>query len=464
MNSRQNSIPRGIVVIDIGSTNVKATLFDDKLNVLAGKSIASSLRNTTPYLSIDLDPVVTFAIRAIEEFDNLLPVDVVVPCSHGSSLALLDKNIELCLPVMSYNAEPPEDIAIEYRSIEPDFSEVFAPTNPGALTLARQLLWQESKFPGAFARVETMLPLAQFLTLKLCGVAASEISALGAQTHLWNPKEGDYSGLAKSRGWAQKFAPIRPAWESAGKITSAVLRGQGHVLTGIHDSNANFYRYHNAGEFALLSTGTWIIAFDSSIEIERLDPIRDQVSNTTIFGDPVACCRFMGGQEFSAIAKNAPPHLANIEFVASIVRDNIFCLPSFTDSGGPLPHTGGKGNIVGLIGDSDELPVNLASLYTAQMTSVALHALGTRGRVIVDGPFSNNMAYLKVLATCLPQCEVMSAGEGGTGMGAAMLALLFSGHPWSENPPLQRIESLNDIIFSDYHRKWLDKTGTTNNA
>ncbi len=465
MNSQYNKIhdlPRGIVVIDIGSTNVKATLYDEKLTVLASKTTGSCLRDKLPYLSIDVDPVVAFAFAAIEEFDNLLPVDVVVPCSHGSSLALLDKNNELCLPVMSYNAEPPEDIIIEYRNIEPEFSEVFAPTNPGALTLARQLLWQETNFPRAFASVETILPLAQFLTLKLCGVAASEISALGAQTHLWDPKKGDYSNLAKTRGWAQKFAPIRPAWQSPGEITTAILRGQGQVLTGIHDSNANFYRYHNAGEFALLSTGTWIIAFDSAIDIERLDPLRDQVCNTTIFGDPVACCRFMGGQEFSIIAKNAPPNLANVEAIAGIVKDSIFCLPSFTNSGGPLPHTGGKGNIVGLNGDGNEFLASLAALYTAQMTSVALYALGTKGRVIVDGPFSVNLPYLKVLATCMPQCEIMSAGEGGTGMGAAMLALLSRDQPWNVNPPLQQIEPLTDINFSNYHRQWLDKADTTN--
>ena len=80
-----------------------------------------------------------------------LPVDVIVPCAHGSALALLDEAGALALPVMDYLAEPPAEIVAAYREIAPPFAEVFCPVNPMALTLGLQLFWQETAFPEDFA-------------------------------------------------------------------------------------------------------------------------------------------------------------------------------------------------------------------------------------------------------------------------------------------------------------------------
>ena len=76
------------------------------------------------------------------------------------------------------------------------------------------------------------------------------------------------------------------------------------MLCGIHDSNANYARYLAAGldDFALISTGTWLITFNPGLPLERLDPLRDTVSNSDLLGRPVACARFMGGREYALIA------------------------------------------------------------------------------------------------------------------------------------------------------------------
>ena len=88
-----------------------------------------------------------------------------MPCAHGSALALMGPSTGddgLALPMMFYEAEPPDDICAGYARIEPPFKEVLAPTNPGALTLGRQLYWQRELDPAsAFAvRVETIPPAA----------------------------------------------------------------------------------------------------------------------------------------------------------------------------------------------------------------------------------------------------------------------------------------------------------------
>ncbi|MEM6666770.1 MAG: FGGY family carbohydrate kinase, partial [Pseudomonadota bacterium] len=239
--------PRGIAVFDIGSTNTKMILFDGDLNIVAEESVPSAHPDGPPYKSIDPDPAIRFAQDVLPDFDAMLPVDAIVPSAHGSGLALLTENSTLALPIMDYEAEPPADIVESYATIEPPFSEVFAPTNPGGLTLARQLHWQETRHAEAFATVRSIVPWGQLIAHRLAGPLVNEVTAMGAQTHLWNVKANRYSSLARARGWDQLFAPLARAWDSLGPLQPDLLtqplNGDAQVLTGIHDSNANFLRY-----------------------------------------------------------------------------------------------------------------------------------------------------------------------------------------------------------------------------
>ena len=446
---------RGIVVLDVGSTNVKATLFDSSLNEVESRTTASLLGNE-PYLNKNLEPAFNFANQSIGDFDRILPVDAIVPCAHGSALALLDANYELTLPIMHYEAEPPASVCKAYQEIEPGFSEVLAPTNPGALTLGRQLLWQEMDFPTQFQHTSTILPLGQYVALRLGGRAVAEVTALGAQTHLWAPLLRGYSQLAKHRGWAGKFAPMARAWDVIGTFNGNSLSGTGAILAGIHDSNANLLRYLKMDDFCLLSTGTWIIAFDTVADVGSLKSEFDQVSNTTVFGDPVACCRFMGGREFEAVAAGADPGLTSFSSASRLVANQTMAKPSFTTSGGPLPQTAGKGEILGDVKDDPIERAGLASIYCAQMTVTALKAMSTSSRIIVDGPFSKNSVFLTCLRQLMDGHEVFTADDqNGTSKGAAMLALMEDGKLPDLPETLISVESSTIPELDSYHQRWL---------
>ena len=92
---------------------------------------------------------------------------------------------------------------------------------------------------------------------------------MACQTHLLNIRDGGYSSLVKRMGWEPLFPPMAKAWETVGTLRGEFLgsgfRGRGAVLAGVHDSNANYLRYLAAGQkkFTLLSSGTWIIGFDT---------------------------------------------------------------------------------------------------------------------------------------------------------------------------------------------------------
>lgn len=426
--------PRGIAVVDAGSTNTKIVLFDGGGRAVAERKIASRHVEGPPYRHIDPEPVVALARAALPELDRILPVDAVVPCAHGAALACLAADGSLALPVMDYTAQPPPTAVAEYRRIAPPFSEVFAPLLPMVLTHGLQLHWQERDFPEAFGRIVTVIPWIQYVGFRLCGSAVGEISSLSCQSHLMDVRHNRFSSLARSRGWDRLFPPVAGAWTEIGTLKpefrGAVFRGAGRVLAGVHDSTANYLRYLAGGltRFTLLSTGTWIIAFDTSTPAQQLDEARDTATNTDVFGRTVACSRFFGGHEFEILARGAPGDAATIEDATRLVAASIFALPSFTDSGGPVPGSGGRGRIEGGSPATAAERASLASLYCALMVSEQLDAVGSRHDIIVDGPFAKNAVFLALLAALREGQKIMaSALRDGTTAGAACLALMPGG-------------------------------------
>jgi sugar (pentulose or hexulose) kinase len=199
------------------------------------------------------------------------------------------------------------------------------------------------------------------------------------------------------------------------------------VLCGIHDSSANYARYLAAGldDFTLISTGTWLITFNTALPLAGLDPLRDTVSNTDLLGRAVACARFMGGREHALIAGRDPggdharPDIADAE---ALIAAGTVALPSFTDSGGPYPESGGRGLIAGPQPGSARARAALASLYVALMASASLDLLRSDNRLIVDGGFVEDPLFARLLAALRPrQPVVLSREREGTAIGAALL-------------------------------------------
>ena len=415
-------------ILDLGKTNLKLLAIDSDGRVLDSLTAGNRPAAAPPYLHLDARAVWDWLLPALQRLAARHPIRAIVPCAYGSTAALIDGS-GLVLPIMDYEADPPEEIKAAYAEAAPSFDEACAPTNPGGLTLGRQVFWQSRAFPEEFGRVRHILPNAQFWAWRLSGVAATEVTSLGAQTHLWAPKAGDYSSLVDRQGWRPLFPPMRKAWDVLGPITPEVAAATGlppetPVLCGIHDSSANYLRYLAAGmsDFTLMSTGTWVINFNAAQPLDGLDPARDTCSNTDIHGNPIACSRFMGGREFDILADGAPPEAATLDDVAALIAAGTMALPSFTDSGGPFPGTGGKGRIVGPEPKTPAARVALATLYTALMCSESIDVIGSTNDVVIDGALARNDLFCRLLADLrLGQTIRVSTTGDGTALGASRL-------------------------------------------
>ncbi len=419
--------PRGIAVVDAGTTNTKVLLFNAGGDLLAERKWPTSHPEPPPYRSIDGEALLRSLPQALAELDAIEPVDRIVTSAHGSALALLDADGALALPMLHYTQEPPDEVRAEYERIAPPFSEVYAPVMRMSLTLGLQLHWQETRFPEAFSRVRTIVPWAQYVPFRLTGRSVSEFTGFGSQTQLWDVKANRFSSIARARGWDRLFAPRANAWDSLGTMLPAVrpagFRGGGLVLAGVHDSNANYLRFLAGGlaDFTLLSTGTWIIGFAPGGDLDQLDPERDTVTNTDVLGRPVPCYRFMGGWEMAAASGGAAASEASIETARRLIAAGSLALPSFTDTGGPVAATGGRGRYVGPAAVSPAERASLASIYCALMTYESMRAAGARGEPVVDGPFGTNEVFCRVLARLAGRPVKTSALREGTAAGAALL-------------------------------------------
>ncbi len=94
------------------------------------------------------------------------------------------------LPVIDYDQPMPAGMAADYAPLAGGFAERGSALMMGATHVARQMYWAEREEPAGFARARAMLGWPQYWGWWLTGVAAAEVSYLGAQTHLWRVPRG----------------------------------------------------------------------------------------------------------------------------------------------------------------------------------------------------------------------------------------------------------------------------------
>lgn len=449
-----------IAVLDVGKTNAKLLLLGEDGRVLAQRARACAVLPGPPYPHLDLDGVWGWAVGALRELAAITLIRCIVPVAHGAAAVLMAGQAR-ALPALDYEHPAPDECAGELLPQLDPFALTGSPVLPLGMCLGAQLLWQERSFPEAFARATDLLLLPQYWAWRLSGVMATEMTSLGAHTHLWRPAEVAFSGLVERRGWTGLFPPLRHAWDTLARVRPELGKATGlppdcRVVAGIHDSNASWLPHLVAREapFTVLSTGTWIIAMAAGAAIERLDPAADMLANVDALGQPVPTARFMGGREVELVTgAGALQVAAGPGDIAAIVAAKVMALPSFVPGSGPF--IGRPGRIVGQPGEPARRAA-LAALYAALTVDAMLANLGSTGPVIVEGSFHRNAAFCGCLAA-LRQGQPIHATDdpSGTARGAWLLAR------WGEQPSWPN--ALADPVpawtmagLADYRARWLE--------
>jgi sugar (pentulose or hexulose) kinase len=449
-----------VAVLDVGKADVKLLAISPQGRVLSVRSAPNEVRRGQPYPSCDTEHIWRWMMAALADLGERFAIQAIVPTSYGSTAALIDA-AELVLPILDYATDPPPEVAAAYVETAPWFEECFCPVNPASVTLGRQLFWLSREFPEAFARARWILPFAQYWAWGLSGVPACEVTSLGAQTQLWNPRERELSSLVWRQDWAEKIPPLRNAWDVLGPLQFELAKKchlpvDTPVLCGIYASGANIARYLAAGldDFTLISTGEWLVAYQPHLPLAELDPLRETAANVDLLGRPVACARFMAGREHAAVAGEGRHRRADLADVEALVAAGTMALPAFTTSGGPFPGASGKGQIVGAQPGAGRARAALASLYLALTTSACLDLLRSRSEVIVDGAFADDPLFPTLLAALRPGQPVAVSNERhGAALGAALL-WGWSGRTAPAPLDLRPVVAPRLAGLAAYERRW----------
>ena len=417
-----------IVVMDIGKTNAKLCVVDGVSGVLVSTtSMQTPTVHAQPYPHLDTDAIWKWYLDGLANLQQSRSIDTIVVTAHGATAALLDES-GLVLPVMDYEFDGLDVYRDEYDSLCDPFEQTYSPKLPLGLNIGRQLYWQRERCAEQYQKARYLLPYAQYWSWLLTGKAAAEVSSIGSHSDLWNPLEKRYSDFAERQGFAELFPPLMHAADVLGTVSDAVQTATGigsscKVLVGIHDSNASLLPWIHSRESPLtvMSTGTWVIIFSLGSALQGLEAERDCTSNVTIYSEPVACARFMGGREYAAIAGDTQTTFSIADLV-SVIDEGALALPVFAETGGPFP--GREGQIVSQSTLSAAQTQALASIYCALVSDVSLTLCNSAGDIIVEGAFAKNNMLLQCLSVFRSEQKVFaSADSTGTTMGAAMLAI-----------------------------------------
>jgi sugar (pentulose or hexulose) kinase len=420
---------QAVLVLDVGKTHAKLTLvgLDGALN--ATRSRANAVRLADGRQVLDTDDIEAWLLAAAGELAPLAEVVAIVPVAHGATAALVS-NDALAVPVLDYEQAIPDAVTAAYDLERDPFDQTYSPRLPDGLNLGRQLYWQERLFPDLWAKDAVVLPWPQYWAWRLCGETASEVSSLGCHTDLWRPYAGEFSDLARRRGWAEHFGPTRLTGETLGTLRTELAAQTGlpancAVLCGVHDNNASLWAVRGTpslrdASFSLVSTGTWFVAFQIGGEGRReLDPARDTLVNVGIDGAPIPSARFMGGREYALIVGGDFAATGTLADAENLVRRGVMTSPSFVPGCGPFPNA--QGEVIGEPATAGERAA-LASLHLALMTSASLDLIGASGPVVVEGRFAKDTVYAAALAALRPASPVLLwPGGDGAALGAVRL-------------------------------------------
>ncbi len=424
------------VVLDIGKTNVKASVVTAEGAVLACETTPTPRLEHAPYAAFDVERIYEWFLSTLRAYAARYAIARLIPVTHGATCALLDGEGRLAAPVLDYEFGIPEPYASDYERARPLFAETLTPALPNGLNLGRQIYWLQRRDPQAFARVRQIMLYPQYWAWRFSGAFASEATSLGCHTDLWRPREGDFSSLAVDHGWAERMPEVLPAWTEVGPIRPGLAAATGLprgcvVHVGVHDTNAALYSIlaeHEAGPApAVLSTGTWFVAMNPGGPLDQLSAERDCLANVDVFGRATPSARFMGGRTYDAVFGGRMDIAAADEAIQALMARGAMALPNFLSAGGPFP--GERGEMRGIDPNDAEARGLLGSIFLALISDVCLDLAGSRGAVVLEGPAAKNPVFRRVLAALREGPLLVRDEANGVTLGAGALAFRALARP-----------------------------------
>lgn len=448
-----------VVIIDVGKTNKKIFVFDQRYKIVYEKSA-----RFIETLDEDGDPCENLESLRLSVYDSLrevfkrkdFEIKAINFCTYGASFVYVNEMGEPIAPLYNYLKEYPEDLKEKfYQTYGGETTVSLETASPvlGSLNSGMQLYRIKNQRPDLYEQMKYALHLPQYLSYLISGQFYSDLTSIGCHTQLWDFNKDQYHHWVEQEGILEKLAPI----VGSDEVYPAEFPGNSYMVgTGLHDSSAALIPYlvNFQEPFILISTGTWCISLNPfNAEPLTVDELEDDcLSYLQYQGKPVKASRIFAGHELEQQVKRISTHFKQDLFKFRSMPYNAELINIISKRTEELASDGRLKNKVSAFADRDlalfkddeeayhQLMYDLIKL---QFLSTELVLKGTNvKRIFVDGGFGKNAIYMNLLARVFPEQEVFAASMAqSTALGAA-LAIHKS---WNPNA------IPNDIIELKYY-------------
>jgi sugar (pentulose or hexulose) kinase len=426
-----------IAIFDIGKTNKKLFLFDERYKIVFEKSVQfKEITDDDGDSCEDVDSLQRFIFESLQSILDAkeFRVRAVNFCSYGASFVHINAQGKNIGPLYNYLKPFPASLQKKFYDRyggESLFSFQTASPVLGSLNSGMQLYRLKYQKPEFFQQISYALHLPQFLSYLISGKVFSEITSVGCHTNLWDFRNSDYHYWVKEEGIFEKLPPLVP---SDMVVQPASSECNYVVGIGLHDSSAALIPYLISFKdpFVLISTGTWAISLNpfntSPLTKDELEC--DCLCYLQYRGAPVKASRIFAGHfhdvEVERIASHFnqkadrylrlelnPDRFSKIDTQSVVGKDPKSVLKE-------LPFS--RRELSDFPDDESAYYQLLYDLVVQQYASTQLVIKGTTvKRIYVDGGFGNNAIYMNLLAGLFPDVEVYASSiPQATAIGTAL--------------------------------------------
>ncbi len=426
-------------IFDIGKTNKKFILYDQKYNeVLKISKVFSEIEDEDGFPCDNIYAIVKWIYKTLNEALNSSKhrITELNFSTYGASFIYIDENDTILTPLYNYLKPYPKNILKSFYKKYGSESKIAKQTaSPPSemLNSGLQLYWIKKTKPKIYKKIKYAIHFPQYLSYLFTEIPLSDFTSIGCHTSLWNYKNKAYhSWVAK-----EEIDKILPPLTTTNKSINTYYNDKYlKVGIGIHDSSAALLPYFmsDSNPFILVSTGTWSITlnpFNQEV-LTYKDLKSDTLNYMRIDGLPVKATRLFLGKEYEIQVKKLNKYFrkekdehTKIKASKSILKkaesitNNRFKMEVVLWKRKQPKET----NLAEFTSFEEAYIQLIVELVTLQVTAIQKTLNNKKvKKIYIDGGFVNNTLFTSILSSKMKGIEVFHTKKPiGSSLGAAIV-------------------------------------------
>jgi xylulokinase len=479
--------------IDIGSTSIKANVYNLKGKLVSGGSRPTELSH--PYKDhpswCTWEPDIIWnaikdsikdAVGGVDKKDNIISIAVT---GFGMDGVPVDKNGKWLYPFISWHCPRTEEISTRWSSeVGPDF--IFSITGKQVMPIdtVYRILWIKENHPEILDRTFKWLLIEDYINYLLCGEIATDYS-MASCTSLFDQKSRKWSErlLKKAKLDASLLPDPLPSGTVLGNVSTDVSNETGlpktaKVVLGGHD-------YHCAAlavgafvpETVMSINGTWEMILQSS----SLPMLEERVFNNGInveshvakdmynivaysvsglmyeWLNQTLC--FEERYEAKNIDSSGWELIKKKASAAPVGSNGIFFAPYFSGAGSPHMDSRATGAFIGLTNDSDKGSIIRSVIealnyqFSDMLDAFENAADSSAAKIVATGGAAKNEFWNQNKADVTGKLIEIPAVDEATPLGAAIISGIGTGIYKNEKEAFDQTYQLDSVCEPDLKNK-----------